>query len=599
MRNAETILTIIRNRGQRGLPVQDVYRLLYQSNLYLCAYGKLYRNEGAMTKGATPETVDGMTLEKIDNIINLLRNERYRWTPVRRTYIPKKNSNKLRSLGLPTWSDKLLQEVIRLILEAYYEPQFSNYSHGFRPKRGCHTALKQVVNKGIGAKWFVEGDISACFEKTDHSILLETIKEKIQDNRFIRLLSGLLKAGYLEEWKFSATYSGVPAGSIIGPILSNIVLDRFDKYVEKQLIPRYTRGLQRKVNPTYVKLKYQELKARKRNDWESAQALKQQKQSMPYGEPNDQNFRRLWYCRYADDFLLGLIGTKNEAMLIKHDISKFLQESLKLELNDDKTLVTHARDERARFLGYEIHTLHEDSKHDHSGRRCINGSIGLRVPMQVRREKCAQYMKHGKPAHIPQRIRDEAYSIVAQYQAEYRGIVQYYRMAYNLCVLSQLKYAMEVSLVKTLANKYKTTCTKIYKRYGTKIKTSNGEYKAILVRVKRELPKKPLVSYFGGIPLKWNGRVSDISDKIAEPIWNHRSELVQRLLAQECELCGSHENIEVHHIHKLADLKQKGRALLPDWKRWMIAKQRKTLTVCQNCHNQIHNGKYDGRKLSA
>jgi len=597
MRNAKTILTIVRNRGQRGLQVQDVYRLLYKRDLYLCAYGKLYRNKGAMTEGATPETVDGMTLEKIDNIINLLRNERYRWTPVRRTYIPKKN-NKLRPLSLPTWSDKLLQEVIRLILEAYYEPQFSNYSHGFRPKRGCHTALKQVCNKGSGTKWFIEGDISACFEKIDNSILLGIISEKIQDNRFIRLLSRLLKAGYLEKWEFNATYSGVPAGSILGPILSNLVLDRLDKYVEKQLVPMYTRGKRRKPNPAYVKLKDQESRAKKRNNWEKARALEKQAQSISSLDPNDPNFRRLWYCRYADDFLLGLTGAKNEAVSIKHEVSKFLQENLKLELNAEKTLVTHARDERAKFLGYEIHTLHDNSKHDHRGHRCINGVIGLRVPMQVKQEKCARYMKHGKPVHIPQRMNNEAYSTVAQYQAEYRGIVQYYRMAYNLHVLGQLKYMMEVSLVKTLACKYKTSCTKIYGWYGTKIKTSDGEYKAILVKIKREPPKKPLIAYFGGISLKWNKQVSGIDDKIAEPVWNDRNELVQRLLAQECELCGSHENIEVHHIRKIADLKQNGRAIQPKWKERMIARQRKTLVVCRDCHHKIHNGEYDGRKLS-
>lgn len=516
---------------------------------------------------------------------------------MRRTYIPKKN-NKLRPLSLPTWSDKLLQEVIRLILEAYYEPQFSSCSHGFRPKRGCHTALKQVCNKGGGTKWFVEGDICSCFEKIDQSILLEIISEKIQDNRFIRLLSGLLKAGYLENRKFNATYSGVPAGSILGPILSNIVLDRFDKYVEKQLIPMYTRGKRRKVNLIYDKLKHQEIAAKKRNNWEEVKRLKKQTKSMPSYEPNDSEFRRLWYVRYADDFLLGYIGTKNEAVSIKHEISKFLQENLKLEINAEKTLVTHARDERAKFLGYEIHAMYNDSKRN-QGRRCINGVIGLRVPMQVKKEKCVKYMRHGKPIHIPQRIHDEAYSIVAQYQAEYRGIVQYYKMAYNLSTLGKLKYVTEVSLVKTLACKYKTTGAKIYKRYGTKIKTDDGEYKVILVTIKRALPKKPLISYFGGISLKWDKGVSSINDKIAEPVWNNRSELVQRLLAQECELCGSHENIEVHHIRKLADLTQKGRAISPEWKRRMIAKKRKTLAVCQTCHNKIHNGEYDGKKLSA
>lgn len=540
-----------------------------------------------------------MSLEKIEEIIKLLRNEQFRWTPVRRIYIPKKNAKaKLRPLGLPVWSNKLLQEVIRSILEAYYEPQFSNHSHGFRPKRGCHTALREVIQTGKGTKWFIEGDLCACFDKIDHPILLNILQEKFHDNRFIRLLSRLLKAGYLEDWKFNNTFSGVPQGSLASPILSNIVLNRLDRYVEEQIIPVYTRGLRRKTNPPYVRLTMQATEARRKNDWERVHRLNLQTKSMPSRDPNDPNYRRLWYVRYADDFLLGLIGPKNEAMEIKQRISEFLSKDLKLELNAEKTLITHARDQKAKFLGYEVHALHEDSKHDHRGQRCINGSIGLRIPHKVKQEKCAKYMKHGKPKHIPQRTIDEAYGIVSQYQAEYRGIVQYYRMAYNLHTLSKLKYVMEVSLVQTLANKYKTTCSKIYKRYGAKIMTEEGERKVLLVKVHRDAPKKPLIAHFGGISLKWNKWVS-VNDNHTEPIWSKRSEVVQRLTAQECELCGSQEKIEVHHIRKLADLKQKGRAIQPEWKRRMSARNRKSLVVCQTCHQDIHYGKYDGKKLSA
>jgi group II intron reverse transcriptase/maturase len=597
MRNAETILAIIRERGQHGLPVQDAYRLLYQRDLYLQAYGKIYRNKGAMTEGVTAETVDGMSLEKIDNIITLLRNEKYRWTPVRRTYISKKNG-KLRPLGLPVWSDKLLQQVVNMILNAYYEPKFSDNSHGFRPRRGCHTALQKVVQKGKGSKWFIEGDLCACFDKIDHTILLKILAEGFQDNRFIRLINALLKAGYLEDWKFNNTFSGVPQGSIVGPICSNIVLDRLDKYVEEQLIPAYTSGRRRKANPAYDKVKVLVPKAKRKGDWKQMHVLKKQMQTMPSRDPNDPDYRRLWYVRYADDFLLGLIGSKDEAVEIKNKIADFLCNSLKLDLNSEKTLVTHARDQKAKFLGYNIHAMHEDSKHDRRGQRCINGSIGLCIPSHVIREKCDKYKKHGKPMHIPQRRNDGAYSIVAQYQSEYRGIVQYYRMAYNLHTLDQLKYVMEVSLVKTLSSKYKTTRRRIYKRYGARIDTDEGERKVILVKIDRKPPKKPLVTYFGGISLKWNKWVS-MKDNSAAPILNHRSELEQRLLAQECELCGSHERIEVHHIRKLADLKQEGRANQPEWKRQMSERKRKTLAVCQTCHRKIHHGTYDGKKLTA
>jgi len=163
MQNANTLLTVIRERGRRGLPLERIYRMLFNRELYLWAYAKLSSNKGAMTKGITPETVDGMALEKIDTIIEALRYERYQWKPVRRTYIPKPNG-KVRPLGIPTWSDKLLQEVLRTILETFYEPQFSQYSHGFRPERGCHTALQDIQQMWTGTRWFIEGDISKYFD---------------------------------------------------------------------------------------------------------------------------------------------------------------------------------------------------------------------------------------------------------------------------------------------------------------------------------------------------------------------------------------------------------------------------------------------------
>ena len=448
MRSAETILNIIRTRGQRGLPVKDAYRLLYQRDLYLRAYGKLSRNQGAMTPGVTPETVDGMSLEKLDAIIHALRDERYRWTPVRRTYVPKKNG-KQRPLGLPTWSDKLLQEVIRSILEAYYEPQFSARSHGFRPKCGCHTALRDVMHHGRATKWFIEGDLCACFDRIDHSVLLSMRQEGFPDNRFLRLMHGLLKAGYLEEWTLNATHSGVPQGGVVSLILSNIVLDRLATYVETHLIPAYTRGHRRRTNPPYVGLTKQASEARKQGHWHRARTLRHQAQPLPSRDPYAPNFRRLWDVRYADDMLLGLTGTKREAMAIKHALATFLRHALPLELSDEKPLVTPARDDHARFLGYEVHVLHENSKHDHRRQRCINGSMGLRVPKQVRQAKRAKSLRRGKPKPLPQRTIDDASSIVAQYQAAWRGIVQYYRLAYNLHVLQSLKHTMEVSLVKT------------------------------------------------------------------------------------------------------------------------------------------------------
>jgi hypothetical protein len=435
------------------------------------------------------------------------------------------------------------------------------------------------------------------FDRVDHSIVLKILREKIHDNRFLRLIDHLLQAGYLEDWRFNRTLSGVPQGGVVSPILSNLVLDRLDKYVEHTLIPAYTRGDRRKTNPPYVALTKAAWKARKVGDSETARQFSQQAQRIPSRDPNDPNFRRLWYTRYADDTLLGFVGPKAEAQEIKRQLAQFLKEELGLELNEAKTLITQARDEAAHFLGYEIHSLHADDKHDQRGQRCINGAIGLRVPREVIHAQSLKYLRQGKPIHLTQRVNDEAYSIVAQYQAEYVGIVQYYRLAYNLHQLGRLKRAMEVSLVKTLAKKFKTTCTKIYRRYRGYHQTPDGIYKVLKVRVDRGPTKAPLEARFGGVSLRWNKWVT-ISDTV-EPIWSKRSEVVERLLAQECELCGATDGIEVHHIRKLADLERPRRQSdPPKWVKRMATRRRKTLIVCQKCHHQIQYGRYDGPTLS-
>jgi group II intron reverse transcriptase/maturase len=385
MRDAETVLGIIHERGKQGLPLEDVYRQLYNPNLYLLAYGRIYHNKGAMTPGATEETVDGMSRVKIEAIIDELRHERYRWTPVRRVYIEKKNSTKERPLGIPTWSDKLTQEVLRLILEAYYEPQFSPTSHGFRPDRGCHTALREIYHTWVGTKWFIEGDIAQCFDTLDHSVLVSILREKIHDNRFIRLLEHLLRAGYLEKWRYHATLSGSPQGAVVSPILANIYLDKLDRFVEQTILPKYTRGDRRRTNPEWQHLQQRAQRLRKQGRPEEARQARRQMQQVPSLDVNDPDYRRLRYVRYADDWLLGFSGPRCEAEDIKREIGRFLRDHLKLELSEAKTLITHARTGTARFLGYDITGLHHDRKLDRRGHRCINGQIGLAISPTVNR----------------------------------------------------------------------------------------------------------------------------------------------------------------------------------------------------------------------
>ena len=594
MRNAETVLNVIRERGERGLPLENIYRLLYNRNLYLRAYGRLYSNQGAMTKGTTAETVDGMSLAKIDRIIDELRYERFRWTPVRRVNIPKPNG-KTRALGIPTWTDKLLQEVIRMILEAYYEPQFSDRSHGFRPGRGCHTALSEVVNTWDGVRWFVEGDIKGCFDNIDHEVLLSVLGEKLHDNRFLNLLKYLLKAGYMEDWKYGRTLSGTPQGGVVSPILSNIYLDRLDKFVENVLIPAHTRGTQRRHNPVYRALGSRLAYHRKKGHHSLAKALRKEMQQLSSRDPYDPGYRRLRYVRYADDFVLGFIGPKAEAEQTKNSLETFLRDTLTLELSREKTLITHATSQAAGFLGYELINQQANSMHDHLGRRSINGRIGLRAPAKVIAQHCHAYMGNGKPTHRAELINDDDFTIVSRYQAEFRGVVQYYLLAYNVSHFGKLQWVMEESLAKTLAAKHKTTRRKVFRRLKSVTQTEHGERVCLKVMVQRGEGKRPLVAQFGGIPLK-RDKQAVLADQQPQRYRAERTELIQRLLADTCELCGSTEDIEVHHIRALRDLNAKGQGEKPLWIQVMAARRRKTLVVCRSCHLNAHGGDWKPRK---
>jgi group II intron reverse transcriptase/maturase len=448
------------------------------------AYGNIYANQGAMTPGAGDETADGMSEAKIGEIIAAIRGERYRFAPVRRIYIPKKNG-KLRPLGLPSWSDKLLGEVVRLLLEAYYEPQFSGRSHGFRKGRGCHTALREIQQTWTGTVWFIEGDISDCFGSLDHEILLGILAERIRDNRFLRLIRNMLKAGYLEDWQYHDTLSGTPQGGVVSPLLSCIYLHKLDEFTERELIPQYTKGKWRKVNPAYGRLRRQITSARRRGDRAAARELARQRRAVPKGDPVDPGYRRLCYIRYADDVLLGFTGPKAEAEDIKARLAAFLRETLHLELNVSKTLITHARTRAARFLGYRITVQHSATKLT-NGQRSANGRIALRVPPDVITAQCARYRRRGKPWHRSALENLPDYDIVRIYGAEYRGVVNYYRLAQDVSRLGTLRWNAETSMLKTLAAKHKSTVTKMAARYKAKITTAGGLRTCFEARVRRK-----------------------------------------------------------------------------------------------------------------
>ena len=590
MQSAETVLDVLRERGRRGLPCDELYRQLFNPQLYLLAYGRIYANKGAMTPGTTQETADGMSMRKIGRIIGAMRHERYRFSPVKRVYIPKK-SGRLRPLGLPPWSDKLVGEVVRLLLEAYYEPVFSGRSHGFRPGRGCHTALREVASTWTGTTWFVEGDIADCFGAFDHDVMAGALSEKIHDNRFLRLLRNMLTAGYLEDWRWGATLSGVPQGGIASPVLSNIYLHKLDVFVETVLIPEYTRGRLRASNPEYRKVEHAIARGRRKGDRAEVRSLYRRLHSLPSQDPRDPGYRRLRYCRYADDTLLGFAGPKAEAEEIKHRLAAFLRDDLKLELSPEKTLITHARSQRARFLGYEIsvasrdHRTRKPSATDKRNRRSLNGTVVLHVPASVVKAKSAPYLSRGKPACRNPMVNDSDYNIVARFGAEYRGIVQYYLLAGDVFRLHRLRWVMETSMLKTLARKHRSTVSKMAARHKAKVATPHGLRTRFEARIERE-GGKSLVAWFGGIPLKRQKTAVLTDRQHTGPVYPNR-QLVTRLLKGRCELCGRTDGIQVHHVRALADLGQPGQPQ-PRWAQVMAAIRRKTLVVCGSCHDLIH-----------
>ena len=558
-----------------------------------------------MTEGSDGKTIDGMSLKRIENLIGTLKDESYQPKPARRTYIPKKNG-KMRPLGIPSFDDKLVQEVLRMILGAIYEGSFENSSHGFRPKHSCHTALIQVQKNFTAAKWFIEGDIEGFFDNIDHDVLIEILKERIADNRFIRLIRKFLKAGYAEDWVFHRrTYSGTPQGGIVSPILANIYLDQLDKYM-KEYAQRFDRGIERKVNPDYKSISGQiwwlGTKLRKTENEETRgeliKAIKQLHKSrlhLPSVDEMDEGFRRIKYVRYADDFIIGVIGSKADCVAIKEDITKFLGEKLKLTLSADKTLITHGND-KAKFLGYEIYVRpfsEQTVRGEKSGKliKAFGKKVVLEVPMSVMRDKLLYYeamkiqslegKERWKSTSRTKMMHLDDLEILDGYNREIRGFANYYSIANNSSHLNSFKFIMQYSMYRTFAKKYSTSVRKIIARYRV-----DKDF-AVFYEDKKGNRKKR-VFFNGSFKRKTTALKSDC-DEIANTIFNTTvTSLMQRLKAGACELCGAEGEIEIHHVRKLKDLQGK-----KPWEIQMIGRQRKTMVVCIPCHNKIHDGKID------
>jgi group II intron reverse transcriptase/maturase len=590
MQSTENIIHVMQTLGEKQAPLTRVYRQLYNEQLYVSAYSRLYRNDGALTPGVTSETVDGMSLNKVRGIIEQLRTETYRWSPVQRRYIRRKDGRK-RPLGLPTWRDKLVEEVIRIILSAYYEPIFSDHSHGYRPERGCHTALQQIVSHWTGTVWFIEGDIRGCFDNIDHDKLMMILSRRIKDNRLLRLIRHRLESGIMEDWQYQSTYSGTPQGSVLSPLLANIYLHELDEFIESELLPEWNKGNKRRLNAEYRAVVFQRRQARKKDDHDRYKSMTKAMRQLPSQDMFDPEFRRLKYVRYADDFLLGFIGTKAEAQVILQRIEVFLSEELNFSVSPDKSRVTHAKTEMAHFLGYGIGTYSNVADKITGIRRSANGRIALRLPEGFVEAKSREWEKGGKPRIDGKAINYSVEEALTYYQSRYRGIVNYYQYAVDLHELARLKYAMERSLVHTLSAKLKISVSKVYNRYRDNITVDGQSYKVLRSIIKDDKNGKTYVFTWGGIPLKRRYIVNTpLNDRIHRG-YQGSSELVARLRARQCDLCGIEtQELEGHHVHRIKDLDKKYRGKhIPYWVFVMTARRRKTLFVCRQCHHQIHS----------
>lgn len=603
MRNPVWILKSLEEKAcDRDYRYERLYRNLYNPDFYLLAYQNIAKSQGSMTPGADGMTLDGMDEARINRIIASLKDHSYKPNPARREYIAKKNSTKKRPLGIPSTDDKLVQEIIRMILEAIYEPGFSKHSHGFRPKRSCHTALSEIQNTFTGVKWMIEGDIKACFDCFDHHVLIELLRRRIHDEYFISLMWKFLKAGYMEQWIYHTTYSGTPQGSGMSPILANIYLSELDNFMEQYKVKFDVGGKDRRetkeysrINGTHERLrkKYRRLKdtlpvEERKALAKQLRSVQLQKLQTPLYPVKDDAYKRLQYNRYADDFVVGIIGSKEDAEKVKADIKLFLQDSLKLTLSEEKTKITHST-EKIRYLGYDICVLRDMSfTRTANGQlqRLWNGRVKLTMPHEKWFNKLLEYRtirilkdengrERWRTLHRGNLTSRPDIEIISKFNSEIRGIYNFYRMAQNVSTLDKFYNIMKSSMLKTFANKYRTTVNKIKKAYikdgifGVDYQTKEGEKRCELYHDGFTRKKDDMLAYVDILPQY---------KKYDKP-----NSLAGRLNSKTCELCGDKsEHLIMHHVKRLKDLSES----IPSEK-LMMEKRRKSLALCAECFKKV------------
>ena len=606
MRNPIEVLKSLTEKSKdKSYKFQRLYRNLYNPEFYWLAYKNIYANKGSMTAGADGSTMDYMGDSRIEKIIESLKDQSYQPNPARREYIAKKNSKKKRPLGIPSGDDKLVQEVVRMLLESIFEPNFSKRSHGFRPRKSCHTALTHIRDTFTGTHWFVEGDIEACFDSFDHHVIIDLLKRRIDDEKLIALMWKFLKAGYMEQWKYHRTYDGVPQGSGISPILSNIYLSELDTFIEeyktdfdigtstKRQRSREYRNARDKAY--YFKKRNAEIWCDLTTEERTARAkelktLQAEIRKLPAAIPHDEAFKSVQYVRYADDFLIGVIGSHEDAQKVKDDVTKFMAEKLKLKLSDEKTKITHTGD-RARFLGYDICVSREQlsvKKKDGITQRCQSYVVKLLVPREKWVGKLLEYKaikmvtnpngkERYKTLHRGKFINLPDIDILSAYNSEIRGLRNFYSLANDSYKIGVFANIMKYSMFKTFANKYKTNVNRIKEQYF--------EAGNFTVEYQTKSGAKKAVFYNNGFARKKEATIfSEVSLLPQYKRYDRPNSLRGRIKLGLCELCNvESDNIALHQVKRLKDLKGNN-----DWERRMIELRRKTLAVCPKCHSEIH-----------
>jgi group II intron reverse transcriptase/maturase len=502
MRSPENVLNSLTAHSKLSdYKFERLYRILFNEQMYHAAYRRISANAGEMTKGIFGSTIDQLSLKRIEKLIGALRHESFQPMSSSNTCIARKNGKGC-PLGIPAFDDKLVQEVLRMILEAIYEGGFEDNSHGCRPNRSCHTAIRQVSKTFNQAHWFIEGHIQGVFDHINHDVLIGILKERIDDERFIRVIRKFLTAGYTKDGTFRETYSGKPQGGTIGPILANIYLDKLDKYIMEYISP-FDQGNERKHNRQRLiyederTLAVQKHKAEtnlshRKRIVEQLREIEKRRAVFPSdGHPD----RSLRYVRYADTFLIGVAGTLSDCKQIKEDVTKFLCNRLLLELSDEKTRITDSK-KAAKFLSFDIQVSKSNrSKRDSNGKwkGPHHQKIVIKVPAGTIKEKLIDYdaveftqhngVEQWKPKCRTYLLHKDDLAILTRYNFEIIGFYNYYSIAQNSATINSFKYIMEYSMYKTFANKYRTTVPNICRKYRRNsvftvfYKNRNGETK--------------------------------------------------------------------------------------------------------------------------